>query len=95
VLDQPHSQAARDGGITRNVVLCLARYAHVGLELRFAQPQELLAADEVFLTNSLSHVTPIVEVDGRQVGSGEPGPVTRLLQDLYLARLEALRQERV
>lgn len=83
------------GGITRSVVLRLATQAQIPVEERFASPKELMAADEVFMTNSLSHVTPIVEVDGVAVGTGIPGPVTRRLQELYLARLETLVSEAV
>jgi branched-chain amino acid aminotransferase len=40
-------------------------------------------ADEVFLTSTAGGVMPVTTVDGRQVGSGEPGPVTRRLSERY------------
>ena len=45
----------------------------------------LYTAAEVLLTGTAAEVTPIREIDGRTVGFGEPGPVTRKAQDLYSA----------
>jgi branched-chain amino acid aminotransferase len=42
-------------------------------------------ADELFMTGTAAEVTPVREVDGRRIGSGEPGPVTRRLQDRFFA----------
>ena len=46
---------------------------------------DLAAADEVFLTGTAAEVTPVREIDGRAVGSGVPGPVTREIQAAYFA----------
>ena len=70
-------------GITRDTVSVLA--ADLGIEAGerdFALP-DLLAADEVFLTGTGVGLTPVVEICGRPIGSGHPGPVTRDLADLY------------
>jgi branched-chain amino acid aminotransferase len=40
-------------------------------------------ADEMFMTGTAAEVTPVREVDNRRVGSGEPGPVTRKVQETY------------
>jgi len=54
---------------------------------------DLAGADEAFLTSSVIEVTPLVEVDGRPVGTGRPGPWTRRLQQAYRRRVrEALGQ---
>lgn len=70
-------------GITRAVVLKLAQR----LELPVAEApftlDELARADELFLTGTTAEVTPIVAVDGRPVGGGKPGPVTRKLQRAF------------
>jgi len=73
-------------GVTRSVVLRLA--ARDGVEVREGtlRARSLHAADELFLTASTLEVMPVVRLDGRRVGSGEPGPVTRALQERY-ARL--------
>jgi D-alanine transaminase len=77
-------------GIVRSVVLELAKAEKLPVAERFASAEELLQMDEVFMTSTTSFVTPIVEIDGRKVGDGEPGPVTMRLQELYLQRLEQL-----
>ena len=46
-------------------------------------PDDLLQADEAFLTSSTREIQPLVAIDGRRVGTGEPGPVTRRLADAY------------
>jgi len=68
-------------GIARAVVLELAGAA----EERPVTMDELLGADEVFLTNSIMEVMPVASVGGRLVGGGRPGPVTRRLAEAYRA----------
>jgi branched-chain amino acid aminotransferase len=75
-------------GVTRMRVLELARgicpvqEADVTLD-------ELFAADEVFITSSLKGVMPIVAVDGREVGGGRPGPLTKALMAAFAECVEA------
>ena len=64
-------------GITRAHVL------ELGAEERTMSPDDLLHADEAFLTSSTREVQPLVAIDGRRVGTGEPGPVTRQLAGAY------------
>ena len=73
-------------GITRGVVRELA--ADLGVSVREAMlfPPDLDRADEAFLTSSLREVVPIVRFDGRVIGSGAPGPLTRRLLDAYRRR---------
>jgi len=77
-------------GIVRSVVLELAQQEKLPVAERFASAEELLQMDEVFMTSTTSFVMPIVEIDGRKVGDGEPGPVTLRLQELYLERLDQI-----
>ncbi|MCD1259290.1 D-amino-acid transaminase [Paenibacillus athensensis] len=76
-------------GITRGVVLELAR----GLGLRVREEafglDELLGAEEVFITGTTVEVTPLVRIDGQPIGSGEPGIVTRRLQTAFEATFSA------
>lgn len=67
-------------GVTRAVTLRLAREAGVKAEERPFTLDELYGADEAFVTGTTVEITPVVSVDGRPVGSGAPGPVTRRLQ---------------
>lgn len=81
------------GGVTRDLVLRLARRA--GLEAR-EEPvaaARLARASEVLITASTIEVVAVVRLDGRPVGAGAPGPVARRLQDLYRREVErALRR---
>jgi len=64
-------------GVTRDIVLELARAAGIAVEERFLSREELLAADEVFITSTTLEVMPIARIDGQPVGEGRPGPVAR------------------
>ena len=71
-------------GITRDCVITLAKN-ELGIETieRPVYRAELFIADEVFLTGTAAHVTPVAEVDHRQVGDGEIGEITGQLQQIY------------
>lgn len=71
-------------GITRDSVIQLAA-AELGIEVvqRHIHRSELYLADEVFLTGTAAHLTSVGELDNRAVGTGEAGPITKELQDLY------------
>jgi D-alanine transaminase len=79
-------------GITRGVVLEEARIAGIPVEERPIQVEELATADELFFTGTTGEVRPVVEVDGRPVGDGRVGPVTRRLSHAFLARIEATKE---
>ena len=70
-------------GITRDTVIRLI--AESGLELieKRITRDEIYVADEVFFTGTAAEVTPVRELDGRQIGSGTRGPVTQMLQAKY------------
>jgi len=74
----PASEGALEG-ITRNVVMRLA--AEKGMEVceKRLSRYDLYTADEVFLTGSAAEVIGVVEIDRRQIGDGNPGPITREL----------------
>lgn len=70
-------------GITRNSVLDIARDEGIAVrEERFTR-DELYIADEAFFTGTAAEITPIREVDGRRVGQGRPGPVTKKIQGVF------------
>ena len=71
-------------GITAASVVELARN-ELGIELveREIDRSELYIADEIFMTGTAAHLTPIVEVDRRTVGTGKPGPITSQLSELF------------
>lgn len=71
-------------GITRGSILHLARQADLKVEERAFTPEEAKSASEAFVTSATSFVTPVVRIDGDKVGSGEIGPVSRRLLDIYI-----------
>jgi branched-chain amino acid aminotransferase len=70
-------------GITRHVILGLARRLNIPVRQGLFHPNELLAADELFLTNTSYEVMPVVRVEGRRIGTGRPGPLTRRLHRAF------------
>ena len=70
-------------GITRQAALELASAAGLEAVESGVEMQALWDAPEVFLTNSVMEVMPLTMLDGRPVGSGEPGPVTERLGQMY------------
>ncbi|GAB4337853.1 MAG: branched-chain amino acid transaminase [Dehalococcoidia bacterium] len=71
-------------GITAQTVVELAK-AELGIETvqRPIDRSELYIADEIFMTGTAAHVTPVTEVDRRPVGDGAPGPLTQKLAAIY------------
>ncbi|MCJ2093294.1 D-amino-acid transaminase [Methylobacterium sp. J-072] len=76
-------------GITRASVLKLAAEADLRVEERLISVAEAYEAQEAFYTSASAFVMPVVEIDGRSIGEGRPGPLTRRLRELYI---EAARQ---
>lgn len=70
-------------GITRAVVMELARKQGIAVEEAGLVPEELLAADEAFLTNSAVGLVPLVELDGDEIGAGAEGKTVRRLREAY------------
>jgi branched-chain amino acid aminotransferase len=79
----PPVEAGLLPGITRAIVLDLCAREGVLASERTLWPEQLQDADEMFITSSLRELLPVVEVDGRAVGSGRPGPVTRTLHRAF------------
>ncbi len=71
-------------GCTRRSLFRLAKEHGVEIVERAFTPEEAYAADEAFLTSASQFVMPIVEIDGKRIGGGQPGPVARKLRELYL-----------
>ncbi len=71
-------------GITRDSIMHLLR-EELGVEVieKDLTLGDLITADEAFFTGTAAEVTPIVEVDGQEIGDGKPGDVTKKLQKLY------------
>ena len=75
-------------GITRAVLFEEAARAGITLGETNIPPEALFTADEVFITSSIRGIVPVTRVNGRTVGSGKRGPITRRMQEIYAARVE-------
>lgn len=76
-------------GITRAAVLRMAEEAQLKVEERPFTVAEAQAADEAFVTSASSFVMPVVEIDGKPVASGTPGPIATRLREIYLEESRA------
>ena len=79
----PTSAGALDGLTRDSVFTLLTEDGHTIKETPITRT-DLYYADEVFFTGTAAEVTPVREVDDREVGDGKPGPVTRRAQELYM-----------
>ena len=78
-------------GITRAAVMELAQNAGYTVVERTMDRQDVYTAEECFLTGTAAELIPVVECDGRPIGSGQPGPITRELRQKFQ---KLVREER-
>lgn len=76
-------------GISRLCALPLAREMGLAVEERAFSVDELFAAQEAFISSATTVVMPVVEVDGRKIGGGQPGALTLELRRRYIERLRS------
>lgn len=76
-------------GITRQVVLELAEELGIPSQVTNLTPYDVYTADEVFFSSTAGFITSVVNVDGRPIGDGKPGPVTAKLRTAYYRLLES------
>ncbi len=82
VVATPHADSCLPG-ITRALVIELCNDRGQTLVQRNISLTEMYCADEVFTTGTMGELTPVLEIDGRRIGDGRPGPVTRELSRVY------------
>lgn len=85
VLKTPPPDAGILEGITRNTVMKLAHEAGVPVQQCVMVRHDIFTADECFLTGTAAEVIAVISLDGRQIGDGRPGPVTRELLKRFQA----------
>jgi branched-chain amino acid aminotransferase len=83
ILKTPPVDAGILEGITRNAVIRLARDAKVPVAETTLLRHDIYVADECFLTGTAAEVVPVTSLDGRPIGDGKPGPVTRDLLERF------------
>jgi D-alanine transaminase len=70
-------------GITRGLILRLAKQADIPVQEHVLKRDDLSRVSELFLTGTTSEILPIIRVDDRPISDGKPGPITRRLQEAY------------
>jgi len=83
VIYTPPVSAGSLEGITRNVVIRLARAEGIEVVEKNLTRVDLYVSDEFFLTGTAAEVIGIVDIDGRVVGDGHPGPITKMLRKKF------------
>ncbi len=81
----PHPSCGILQGITRDTVIELARSKGYEVDETFLTLMDLYWAEECFLTGTAAEVIPVVKLDGRQIGLGKPGPITKELIEAFRA----------
>ena len=81
----PHADSCLPG-LTRRMVLDICDAEGIPAVERNVSMTELYTADEVFTTGTMGELTPVLEADGRRIGDGKAGPMTRRLQRLHRER---------
>lgn len=76
-------------GITRLRVMDLAEQLQISIREEAFSAEEMVSADEVFITSSTCSTMPIVEIDGKKIGDGTPGPVALRLVETYFNYTDA------
>jgi branched-chain amino acid aminotransferase len=89
VMRTPPADACILEGITRNFVMDLAKNAGIPTLEATLHRHDVYIADEMFLTGSGAEVIPVTKVDDRVIGSGQQGPITRKLRELFTAAVRA------
>jgi branched-chain amino acid aminotransferase len=86
----PKSEAGLLEGITREFIFEVGDDAGVPVQKATLYPADLETAQEAFITGSTRELSPVVRIDGRPVGDGQPGPITRRLLDAFRRRAHDL-----
>ena len=86
----PKNESGLLEGLTRNFLFEVGQ--EVGIDVRYETlyPADLLSADEAFITRTTREISPVTSIDGRPVGDGKPGPVTKRLLEAYRHSAQAL-----
>ena len=74
-------------GVTRDIVITLARENGFTVEERCPREEELAQADEAFITGTVKEVLPVVRVGSQKIGTGRPGPAVQRLQHIFLQNM--------
>lgn len=93
VISTPGLDSSILPGITRKSIIEMAQDLGYSVEVRPISKGEVYSADEIFLTGTAAEITPVVEVDHRIVGSGEPGPITKQIIFMFFEIVKGKNSE--
>lgn len=82
IITPPLSSSALEG-ITRDAVIKIGMDLDIQVSENNITRSELMMSDEVFLTGTAAEITPIIEIDGKKIGNGKPGNITKKMMDEY------------
>ena len=88
IIFTPSSSEGILAGITRETVFEIAKQEGIEVIEARISPYDIYNADEIFFSNTAGAITPVVEVDGRKIASGIPGPITKRIYALYFEMLD-------
>ncbi len=93
ILRTPPLSSAVLAGITRDSVLRIAQDLGVAVKEEKFTRDSMYIADELFMTGTAAEVTPVREVDNRRIGKGEPGSVTKRIQEVFFRAVRGEEQK--
>jgi branched-chain amino acid aminotransferase len=82
-LHTPHADTGILEGVTRDLVLRLAKRQGIPVKEAMLRPRDLMTADECFITNTTMEIMPVTMIDKKTIANGKPGPVTAALHQAY------------
>jgi len=94
VLYTPHLDTGILAGVTRELVLRLAKRIKIPVREAMFLPKHLLSADEAFITNTTMEIMPVTTIDRKKIGKGIPGQVTAALRQAYQKEVRACLKTR-
>jgi branched-chain amino acid aminotransferase len=89
VLYTPHLDTGILEGVTRDLVLRLAKRKKTPVREVMLRPKDLMASNECFITNTTMEIMPVTTIDKKKIGKGIPGPVTVALHHAYQKEVRA------
>ena len=89
VLYTPHLDTGILEGVTRDLVLRLAKRKKIPVREVMLRPKDLRASNECFITNTTMEIMPVTTIDEKKIGKGIPGPVTAALHQAYRKEVRA------
>ena len=82
IFTPPLNSSALDG-ITRDAIIKIGKDHEMQVSENEITRSELMMADEVFLTGTAAEITPIISIDGKKIGNGKPGNITKKMMEEY------------